>query len=72
MVPARVARVCPSPDDPPAPLRSLSQWAEVKLWPGWERERFLEWCAEEGIAGDVAEPWNLFALWWDRDGRWDG
>jgi hypothetical protein len=55
---------------------NVPTWADYRLWPGWERDAFLDWCAggcyREGQAPIVEtdDPWGLFAEWWRVDGSW--
>lgn len=43
-------------------------WATHRLWPGWERDAFLEWAALQGET--TPDPWAYFAEWWRVDGMW--
>jgi hypothetical protein len=43
-------------------------WAQAKIWPGWEREAFVEWI--EGRGGYSTQPWVDFAEWWRVEGMW--
>jgi hypothetical protein len=59
-----------------ATIVNVPTWATLRLWPGWERDAFLAWCADGGYVGgrepyvESADPWALFAEWWRVDGSW--
>jgi hypothetical protein len=43
-------------------------WAQSRLWPGWERDAFVEWIEAQG--GYSSDPWASYAEWWRVEGMW--